>query len=81
MYFYHVNGDVSVLSIYDGTVGLESFGTRLGHINLPTYRLKKEWINVAIKLDCIKHELTIHVVLANCQNFVEGVLQLMSLLR
>lgn len=50
-------------------------------INLPTYRLKKEWINVAIKLDCIKHELTIHVVLANCQNFVEGVKQLMFLLR
>lgn len=36
---------------------------------------------MAIKLDCIKHELTIHVVLANCQNFVEGVKQLMFLLR
>lgn len=41
MYFYHVNVDVSVLSIYDGTVGLQSFGTRLGRYKLAYLQVKK----------------------------------------
>lgn len=42
---------VSALSIYDGIVDLESFGTRYGRYKLAHLIVKKEWINVAIKLN------------------------------